>query len=82
MPCMRYAAIYGQLDCLKYLVEEAKAPLTCWTYIAYARYYEHTKCEDYLLEKGCPEPTDEEYAFVVQHMKEEEKAHEELKSST
>jgi hypothetical protein len=77
--CVRYAAIYGQLDCLKYLVEEAKMPLTYCGYIAFARYREHTECENYLLEKGCPEPTDEQYAFVVQHMKEEEEAHERIK---
>ncbi len=79
--CVRYAAIYGQLDCLKYLVEEAKMPLTYWRYIAFARYREHTECENYLLEKGCPEPTDEQYAFVVQHMKEEEEAHERIKEA-
>jgi hypothetical protein len=75
------AAIYGQLDCLKYLVEEAKMPLNDWRDIAFARYREHTECENYLLEKGCPEPTDEQYAFVVQHMKEEEKAHERRKEA-
>ena len=63
-----YSAKYGQLDCIKYFVEEAKAPLD-WQYIAYARYYEHPECENYLLEKGCPEPTDEEYALFVKHMK-------------
>jgi hypothetical protein len=35
-----------------------------------------------LLEKGCQEPTDEEYAFVVQHMKEEEEAHERIKEAS
>jgi len=80
--CMCNTAGFGQLDCLKYLLgEEAKAPLNFWTYIAYARYYEHPDCENYLLEKGCQEPTDEEYAFVVQHMKEEEKAHERIKEA-
>ena len=79
--CVRYAAIYGQLDCLKYLVEEAKMPLTYWRYIAWARYHEYTECENYLLEKGCPEPTDEQYAFVVQHMKEEEEAHDRIKEA-
>jgi hypothetical protein len=81
--CMCNTAGFGQLDCLKYLlVEEAKAPLNFWTYIAYARYYEHPDCENYLLEKGCQEPTDEEYAFVVQHMKEEEEAHERIKEAS
>jgi hypothetical protein len=62
------AAKFGQLDCLKYLLgEEAKAPLNFWQYIAYARYYEHPDCENYLLEKGCPEPTDEQYALFVEY---------------
>ena len=65
------AARYGQLDCLKYLVEEAKVPLHDWEYIAYARYHEHPECENYLLEKGCPEPTDEEYAEFVKDRKEQ-----------
>jgi len=60
---------HGQLDCLKYLVEEAKMPLNNWKDIACARYYEHPECENYLLEKGSPEPTDEEYAAFVQHLK-------------
>jgi len=60
------AAMYGRLDCLKYLVEEAKAPLNDWQDIANARYYEHPECENYLLEKGSPEPTDEEYAEFVE----------------
>jgi len=64
------AARYGRLDCLKYLVEEAKVPLNDWQYIAYARYYEQRECENYLLEKECPEPTDEEYADFVEDMKE------------
>ena len=59
---MATAAKYGQLDCIKYLVEEAKVPLNDRGYIAFARYYEHTDCLNYLLEKGSPEPTDEEYA--------------------
>jgi hypothetical protein len=60
--CMATAAMHGQLDCLKYSVEEAKVPLDLWGYIAHARYYEHPDCVNYLLEKGCPEPTDEQYA--------------------
>ena len=59
---MKTAAWYGQLDSLKYLVEEAKVPLNRWEYIACARYFEHTESLNYLLEKGCPEPTNEEYA--------------------
>ena len=59
------AARNGQLDCLKYLVEEAKAPRNDFFYIACARYFKHPECENYLLEKGCPEPTDEQYAFIL-----------------
>ena len=73
--CVVNAAMYGKLDCLKYLLgEEAKAPLNFWQYIAYARYYEHPDCENYLLEKGCPEPTDEQYAAFIDLEKEEEYA--------
>jgi hypothetical protein len=65
--CVVNAAMYGKLDCLKYLLgEEAKAPLNFWQYIAYARLCEHPDCENYLLEKGCPEPTDEEYAWFIE----------------
>jgi hypothetical protein len=64
--CVYNAAKYGRLDCIKYLVEEAKTPLNDWQDIASARYYEHPDCENYLLEKGCPEPTDEEYARFVE----------------
>ena len=64
--CVYNAAWYGRLDCLKYFVEEAKVPLNDWQDIASARYREHPECVNYLLEKGCPEPTDEEYAWVVE----------------
>ena len=63
--CVATAARNGRLDCLKYLVEEAKAPGNDWEYIAEARYFKHPECENYLLEKGCPEPTDEQYAFIL-----------------
>ena len=46
------AAKYGRLDCLQYLVEEAKAPLNDLQDIAEARYFKHPECENYLLEKG------------------------------
>ena len=59
------AARYGRLDCLNYLVDEAKTPLNDWKHIACSRYYEHPDCLNYLLEKGCPEPTDEQYARYV-----------------
>ena len=70
--CMTAAAMYGKLDCLKYLFEEAKVPLNDWRYIASARYYEQRECENYLLEKECREPADEEYADFVEDMKERE----------
>ena len=70
------AVMFGRLDCLKYLGEEAKVPLNQWTYIAYARYYEHPECENYLLEKECPVPSDEEYAFFVEVRLEEEREEE------
>ena len=71
--CAITAAMYGQLDCLKYLVEEARAPLDLWSYIACARYKEHTECENYLLEKGCPEPTEEVYAEIVEKVQRRER---------
>ncbi len=67
--CVYNAAGFCRLDCLKYLVEEAKAPLDLWSYIAYARYKEHHECVNYLLEKGCPEPTDEQYDKFVEDRK-------------
>jgi hypothetical protein len=71
--CAYNAAMYGRLDCLKYLVEEAKVPLNNWVYVACARYKEHTECENYLLEKGCPEPTEEEYAEIVEKVQRRER---------
>ena len=59
--CVSCSALGGHLDCLRYLVQEAKIPLDDWRLIAYARYFEHTECLHYLREKGCPEPTDAEY---------------------
>ena len=59
------AKIDGHLNCLQYVVEEAKVPLNDWQVIAFARYKKHPECENYLREKGCPEPTDEEYALFV-----------------
>ncbi len=64
--CVYNAAKFGRLDCLKYLVEEAKAPRNDFFYIAGARYFKHPECENYLLEKGCPEPTDLHYRFHFQ----------------
>ena len=71
--CVATAAMHGRLDCLKYLVEEAKVPLNNWVYVAYARYKEHTECENYLLEKGCPEPTEEVYAEFVKEVQRRER---------
>ena len=69
--CAVIAAKYGQLDCFKYLFgEEAKVPLNDLRYVACARYKEHTDCLYYLLEKGSPEPTDEEYARFVEEEQE------------
>ena len=67
------AAKYGRLDCLQYLVEEAKAPLNNLEGIANARYFEQRECVNYLLEKGCPEPTDEQYAVFVEQIEEMER---------
>ena len=61
------AAKYGQIDCLKYLIEEAKVPPHAW-HVAHARYYEHPDCVNYLLERGSPEPTDEDYARFVRRV--------------
>jgi len=72
--CVTNAAAYGGLESLKYLVEEAKVPLNDWQHIACARYFEHTERENYLLEKGCPEPTDEQYAWFVEEAQKRLKA--------
>ena len=64
--CVRNAATFGHLASLRYLVEEAGVPLNDWVCIAYARIYKQHECLNYLREKGCPEPTDEEYARVVE----------------
>ena len=65
--CVLQSVFAGQLDCVKYLVEEAKAPLDDWQYIAHARYFKQPDCLYYLREKGCPEPTDEQYARLVDY---------------
>jgi len=64
--CVVSAARHGQLGCLKYLLEKARAPLDHFVYIAYARYYEQPECVNYLREKGCSEPTYEQYATIVE----------------
>jgi hypothetical protein len=68
--CVFHLVFADHLDCLKYMVEEAKAPLDDSRHIALARYFEHTECLHYLREKGCPEPTDEQYAAYVERCKE------------
>ena len=70
--CLLNAAMYGRLDCLNYLVEEVKVLLRNWRYVAYARYHEQPHCVNYLLEKGCPEPTDEEYVRFVERQQQHE----------
>merc|ERR1711903_326835 len=58
--CVSISVNYSQLECLKYLVEDAEAPLDDWKLLAYDRdSSEDEDIVDYLREKGCPEPTDE-----------------------
>ena len=71
LDCVATATRFGKLDCLKYLVEEARVPLDNCRYIAFARYHEQPDCVNYLLDKGYPEPTDEEYAEFVKDRKEQ-----------
>ena len=78
--CVGNAAWYGRLDCLKYLVEEAKAPLNDWQDIAGARYKEHHECVNYLREKGSPEPTDERYAEYAEFVENQQRDSEEENS--
>ena len=70
--CVINAAGNGQLVCLKYLIKKAKMPLNNWRYIACARYYEQPECVNYFREKGCPEPTDEQYAEFIEEDSEED----------
>ena len=49
------AARKGQLDCLKYLRETAKAPWDDWiVYVAHKN--NHPECVQYLLDNNCPLP--------------------------
>ena len=59
--CVTCSVREGRFDCLKYMVEEAEAPLDNWENIAHAWYGEYSDCLNYLREKGCPEPTEEQY---------------------
>jgi hypothetical protein len=63
--CVGSASQQGELITLKYLVEEAKAPLDNVDFVSAARFREHYECENYLLEKGAAEPTDQEYEDYV-----------------
>ena len=49
------AAIYGHLDCLKYLHETAKAPWDDWS-VYHAHKHNQTECLQYLLDNNCPLP--------------------------
>ena len=66
--CVTSSATFGSLNCLKYLVEEAKVPLNNYRAVACARYFGYTECLHYLREKGSPEPTDAQYAGLVAYM--------------
>ncbi|CAL6331140.1 unnamed protein product [Bathycoccus prasinos] len=51
--CVSTSVNYSQLECLKYLVEDAEAPLDDWKLLAYARdSSEDEDFVDYLREKG------------------------------
>ena len=63
--CVGLASEQGELINLKYLVEEAKAPLDNVELVSAARFTEHYECENYLLERGAAEPTDQEYEDYV-----------------
>jgi hypothetical protein len=70
--CVLYSVRKGHLDCVKYLVEEAKAPLNNVDFVSAARFGEHYECENYLLEKGAAEPTDQEYEDCVRRIASQE----------
>jgi len=63
--CVGSASEQGELITLKYLVEEAKAPLNNVDFVSAARFTEHYECENYLLERGAAEPTDQQYEDYV-----------------
>jgi hypothetical protein len=66
--CVGLASEHGKLICLKYLVEEVKAPLNDLRLVCVARFEEQPESENYLLEKGAPEPTDHEYEDYVRRV--------------
>jgi len=69
--CVGFASEQGKLINLKYLVEEVKAPFNNVDFVSAARFREHYECENYLLEKGVPEPTDREYKDYVRFVTEQ-----------
>jgi hypothetical protein len=71
--CVGFASQQGELITLKYLVEEAKAPLDYVELVSVARFTEHYECENYLLEKGAAEPTDQEYEDCVRRVASQER---------
>jgi len=66
--CVGLASEHGKLICLKYLVEEVKAPLNDLRLVCVARFEEQPESENYLLENGAPEPTDHEYEDYVRRV--------------
>jgi hypothetical protein len=64
--CM-FAAIKGQLDCLKYLHETVKAPLSPGA-VHYAYNYKYPECLQYLLDNNCPLPTGWRYEHGELHV--------------
>jgi len=65
----RIAASSGTLYCLRFLFDEVKPSReTEKTLTASVRYHKRHECLHYLREKGCVEPTDEEYAYSVEQM--------------
>jgi hypothetical protein len=66
----------GQLDCLKYLRETAKAP---WDEEAVRGAHENieTECLQYLLDNNCPLPDGWQYEDGVLHVAEDSETEEE-----
>jgi len=70
--CVGFASEYGKLINLKYLVEVVKVPLNRPDFVCTARIKEHYECENYLLEKGAPEPTEQDYEDFVRYIASQE----------
>ena len=64
------AATHGQLDCLKYLHETAKAP---WNSAAVRQAHKnkHAECVQYLLDNDCPLPPGWRYEYGEIHVPED-----------